>query len=204
VASQDERAKKLERNIHDGAQQQLLALAVKQRLAASLVGKDDQKVRSMLEALQTETTRALEDLRDLARGIYPPLLADKGLAVALEGQARKSSVPVHVDADGVGRYSQEAEAAVYFCCLEALQNIVKYADASHVSVNLSRETDQLHFAVIDDGKGFDPAAAPPGSGVQGMADRIEALGGILEVRSKPGAGTTVTGRIPVVALEPMR
>ena len=201
VATQDERAKKLERNIHDGAQQQLLALAVKQRLAASLVGKDEGQLRSMLDDLQAETTRALEDLRNLARGIYPPLLADKGLAAALESQARKSPVPVRVDADSIGRYSQEAEAAVYFCCLEAMQNVTKYAAASRVAVRLTQKNGALIFEVSDDGRGFDPNASQRGSGLQGMADRIEAIGGTLEIESAVGAGTTVRGRIPARAME---
>ena len=130
VAAQDERARALERNIHDGAQQQLVALAVKLRLARSLAEKDPPKAAEMLDALQAEAVDALENLRDLARGIYPPLLADQGLAAALGAQARKSPVPVSVEADGVGRYPQDVEAAVYFCALEALQNIAKYADAS--------------------------------------------------------------------------
>jgi signal transduction histidine kinase len=200
VATQDERAKKLERDIHDGAQQQLVALAVKQRLAASLVGKDEEHLRSLLETLQSETTQALEDLRDLARGIYPPLLADKGLAAALEGQARKSSTQMLVDADGVGRYSPEVEAAVYFCCLEALQNVVKYAAASQVTVRLTKKDGTLTFEVSDDGRGFDPNEAQRGSGLQGMVDRIEAIGGTLVVESGAGAGTTVRGWIPVEAM----
>jgi signal transduction histidine kinase len=204
VAAQDARAKQLERNIHDGAQQQLVALTVKLRLLGQLASRDPARTAEMASELQTEATEALEDLRDLARGIYPPLLADKGLPVALEGHARKVHVPVTVEADGLGRYPQEVEAAVYFCCLEALQNIVKYAEASHVSVNLSIEADQLNFSVTDDGKGFDPASIPQGSGLQGMADRMEALGGTLEVRSEPGTGTTVTGRIPAGAMEPIR
>jgi signal transduction histidine kinase len=197
VAAQDERAKKLERDIHDGAQQQLVALAVKQRIAASLVGKDDEKLRTMLEGLQAETTDALENLRDLARGIYPPLLADKGLAEALTAQARKAPIPVHVESDGIGRYPQEIESALYFCCLEALQNVAKYANATRVEVRLSESADELAFEVQDDGKGFDASSAKRGSGLQGMADRLEAVGGHLEVRSMPGAGTTVTGRVPV-------
>jgi signal transduction histidine kinase len=112
VAAQDEERRRIERNIHDGAQQQLVALAVKQRLVASVVGRDDDRARAMLEALQSDTNQALEDLRDLARGIYPPLLADRGLVVALEAQARKSVVPVEVLGDGVGRFPQEIEAAV--------------------------------------------------------------------------------------------
>src|SRR5437773_2834235 len=130
VAAQDAERRKLERNLHDGAQQQLVALAMKQRLAASLVNKDPHKASAMLAALEEETAAALENLRDLARGIYPPLLADQGLGPALASQARKASIPVTVAADGLGRYAQEAEAAVYFCCLEALQNVAKYAHAS--------------------------------------------------------------------------
>jgi signal transduction histidine kinase len=200
VATQDERAKKLERDIHDGAQQQLVALAIKQRLAASLVGKDEEQLRSLLETLQSETTQALENLRDLARGIYPPLLADKGLASALEGQARKSSIPVQVDALGVGRYSPEVEAAVYVCCLEALQNVVKYAAASQIAVRLTQKNGTFAFEVSDDGRGFDPNAAQRGSGLQGMADRIEAIGGTLVVETGAGAGTTVRGWIPSRAM----
>jgi signal transduction histidine kinase len=202
VAAQDQERRRLERNLHDGAQQQLVALAVKQRLAQGLVRQDPDKAAQMLADLQTDTAEALENLRDLARGIYPPLLADKGLPTALEGHARKVHLPVTVEADGLGRYPQEVEAAVYFCCLEALQNVIKYADASHVSVNLSTEAGQLTFSVIDDGKGFVPGTEPSGSGLQGMSDRMEALGGVLEVRSEPGIGTTVTGRIPARALDP--
>jgi signal transduction histidine kinase len=197
VAAQDERAKKLERDIHDGAQQQLVALAVKQRLAASLVGKDDERLRATLEGLQAETTDALENLRDLARGIYPPLLADKGLAEALGAQARKASIPVSVGSSGVGRYAQEVESAVYFCCLEALQNVAKYASATRAEVRLSGGADELVFEVSDDGRGFDPRSMKRGSGLQGMADRLDAIGGTLEVRSAPGEGTTVTGRVAV-------
>ena len=204
VAAQDQERRRLERDLHDGAQQQLVALAVKQRLAEGLVRRDPDKAAQMLAGLQADTAEALENLRDLARGIYPPLLADKGLPAALEGHARKVHLPVTVEADGLGRYPQEIEAAVYFCCLEALQNIVKYAEASHVSVNLSMEAGQLNFSVTDDGKGFDPASMPPGSGLQGMADRMDALGGILEVRSEPGMGTTVNGRLPAGAVEPIR
>jgi signal transduction histidine kinase len=199
VAAQDEERRKLERNIHDGAQQQLVSLAVKQRLAASLVGRDDERVRSMLQQLHEETTSALEDLRDLARGIYPPLLADKGLAAALEAQARKSPVPVTVEPDGIGRYPQDAEAAVYFSCLEALQNVAKYANATSATVRLAAGSGELRFEVLDDGCGFDPEATGLGTGLQGMADRLAALGGEVGIRSAPGTGTMVTGRIPAEA-----
>jgi len=197
VAAQDAERRKLERNLHDGAQQQLVALAVKQRLAAALVTKDPGKASEMLAALEQETTEALENLRDLARGIYPPLLADQGLAAALTSQARKATIPVEVDADGVGRYPQEAEAAVYFCCLEALQNVAKYAQATSARVRLSAHDGELTFEVTDDGRGFDPERTPLGSGMQNMADRLAALNGSLEVRSRPGEGATVMGRLPI-------
>jgi signal transduction histidine kinase len=197
VTAQDVRAKALERNLHDGAQQQLVALAVKQRLAESLVDRDPDRAKSMLSEIQTETREALETLRDLARGIYPPLLADKGLAAALEAQARKAALPVEVSATGVGRYPQELEAVAYFCCLEALQNVAKYANASRATIRLSEPRARLVFEVQDDGTGFEPHATRYGTGLQGMADRLDAVRGSLEVRSAPGHGTTVVGRIPV-------
>ena len=197
VAAQDERAKQLERNIHDGAQQQLVALTVKLRLLGQLASRDPARTAEMASELQTEATEALEDLRDLARGIYPPLLADKGLGAALEAQTRKAALPVSVETDGVGRYSPDVESALYFCCLEALQNVAKYAHATHTEVRLSASADELAFEVVDDGDGFDPGSMRRGSGLLGMADRIDAIGGTLEVRSEPGTGTTVTGRVPV-------
>ena len=196
VKAQDDAARRLERNIHDGAQQQLVALAVKIRLADALVGRDDERAHAMLADLQSDAGDALDNLRDLARGIYPPLLADQGLAVALEAQARKSPVPVSVEAGGVGRWPQDIEAAVYFSCLEALQNIAKYAKARAASVHLGNGGGALTFEVVDDGAGFDPAATGYGTGLQGIADRLDALGGSLEVRSAPGRGTTIVGRIP--------
>jgi signal transduction histidine kinase len=138
VVAQDQARRRLERDIHDGAQQQLIALSIKERLAHTLVGRDDEKARDLLEELQRDTTDALETLRDLAHGIYPPLLADQGLAAALESQGRKAAAPVTVRADGVGRLPQEIEAAVYFSVLEALQNIGKYADASAIDTSATR------------------------------------------------------------------
>jgi signal transduction histidine kinase len=197
VAAQDERAKALERNLHDGAQQQLVALAVKQRLAEALVERDPARARSMLADIQAETQDALENLRDLARGIYPPLLADKGLEASLEAQARKAALPVDVEAADVGRHPQEVESAVYFSCLEALQNAAKYARASRATIALARDPGRLRFQVADDGVGFDIATTSYGTGLQGMADRLDAIGGSLEIRSTPGSGTTIVGTIPV-------
>jgi signal transduction histidine kinase len=197
VSAQDRERRRLERNIHDGAQQQLVALSVKLRLAQSLVAKDPDQTGRILEQLQTETTETLEDLRDLARGIYPPLLADKGLVAALESQTRRSVVPVEVHPDGTGRYPQEVEAAVYFSVLEALQNVAKYAHASRAGVRLLASDSVLVFEVDDDGVGFDPASTGYGTGLQGIADRLAALDGRIEIRSGPGGGTVVTGTIPL-------
>jgi signal transduction histidine kinase len=200
LSARDEERRRIERNIHDGAQQQLVALAVKQRLAASVVGRDDDRARAMLEELQSETHQALEDLRDLARGIYPPLLADQGLAAALQSQARKSAVPVDVIADGVGRFPQEVEAAVYFSCLEALQNVAKYSSASRAVISLAEVDGELRFEVEDDGSGFDVSTTSYGTGLQGIADRLDALGGRIDVRSTPGSGTTIAGVLPLSAI----
>jgi signal transduction histidine kinase len=198
VAAQDAERRRLERNIHDGAQQQLVALQVKQRLVQGMIERDPTKALELMTQLQVDTTEALDDLRDLARGIYPPLLADRGLGAALESQARKSPVPVSVEADGVERYPQDVEAAVYFCALEALNNLAKYAAASRATVALSQTDGTLTFAVTDDGVGFTVGErGSNGTGLQGMADRLDAIGGALEIRSAPGEGTTVLGRVPV-------
>jgi signal transduction histidine kinase len=204
VAAQDEERRKLERNIHDGAQQQLVALAVKARLTRALTERDPAKAAEMLEQIEAETQSALEDLRDLARGIYPPLLADKGLEAALTAQARKSPVPVTVNAEDLGRFPQEIEAAVYFSVLEALQNVAKYADASRATVGIRVTDGSLSFTVSDDGRGFDPASTGYGTGLQGMVDRLAALDGSVSVTSRPGAGTTIDGRIPAGAGEAAR
>lgn len=197
VAAQDQERRRLERNIHDGAQQQLVALQVKQRLVEGMIERDPPKALELMSQLQADTTDALDTLRDLARGIYPPLLADQGLGAALESQARKSAVPISVEADGVARYPQEVEAAVYFCTLEALNNLAKYADASRAAVSLTQSDGTLTFAVSDDGVGFDSSRDSNGTGLQGMADRLDAIGGALEIRSAPGEGTTILGRVPV-------
>jgi signal transduction histidine kinase len=197
VAAQDEERRRIERNLHDGAQQQLVSLAVKLGLLERAIGSNDERARDIAAELRTDASGALEDLRDLARGIYPPLLADKGLGAALQAQARKVSVPVDVTTNGIGRYSPDVEAAVYFCCLEALNNISKYARAQHVRVDLRGTPEEVTFEVVDDGDGFDPTTIGYGTGLQGMADRLEAMGGRLEVTSALGAGTTITGRVGV-------
>jgi signal transduction histidine kinase len=202
VSAQDEERRRLERNIHDGAQQQLVALTVKLRLLEQVANRDPTKAAEMASQLQTATTETLEDLRDLARGIYPPLLADQGLAAALQAQARKSTLTVTVEAADLGRFPQDVEAAVYFSCLEALQNVAKYARTSHVTISLALSNGRLSFSVTDDGVGFDPAASTYGTGLQGIADRIDALDGTFEIASSVGAGTVVNGSIPVTTPRP--
>jgi signal transduction histidine kinase len=197
VRAQDRERRRLERNIHDGAQQQLVALSVKTRLARDLTARDPAQAAELLTQIDAEIQTALGDLRDLARGIYPPLLIDEGLRAALDAQARRSPVPTTVRADGLGRYAPEVEAAVYFSCLEALQNVVKYAEASSATVILAQSNGHLTFEVVDDGRGFDPAAERTGTGLQGIADRLGALHGEVTIRSEPGAGTRVRGRIEV-------
>jgi signal transduction histidine kinase len=197
VAAADEARRRLERNLHDGAQQRLVALRITLGLARQVAGSSSEEADELLAQTEQEAQEALEELRDLARGIYPPLLADLGLAAALEAQARKAALPVTVEAPGLGRYSQDIEAAVYFCVLEALQNVTKYAQARQARVTLRHDGRALAFTVGDDGRGFDQAATTMGTGVQGMADRLAALGGTLRVTSAPGHGTQVTGRVPV-------
>ena len=198
VRAQDAERRRLERNLHDGAQQNLVALRVRLSLARSLALKDPGQVTALLGDLDREASDAIETLRDLARGIYPPLLADQGLAAALTAQARKATVSVVVTADGIGRYSAEVEATVYFCCLEALQNVQKYARASAATVSLDQRNGQLCFTVEDDGSGFEPGLTPKGAGLTNLADRLDALGGTLRIDSRPGAGTRLTGSLPAV------
>jgi signal transduction histidine kinase len=199
VAAQDEERRRLERNLHDGAQQQLVALAVGLNLARRTASKDPASADQMLERLEGDVGDALENLRDLARGVYPPLLADQGLAAAIEAQSRRSTVPIRVESDRIRRYPQEVETAVYFCTLEALQNAAKYAKPGEVVVRLRMEDGELGFTVSDDGEGFDQATTKLGSGLQNMADRLAALGGDLFVRSSPGNGTVVEGRVSVAS-----
>jgi signal transduction histidine kinase len=196
VAAQDGERRRLERNLHDGAQQNLVALKVKLGLVEILADTDAGKSRALLSELHADADEALETLRSLARGIYPPLLADRGLKAALESQAGKATLQVAVEANGLGRYPQEIEAAVYFCCLEALQNAQKYAEAANAVLKLHSSDDVLTFELSDNGKGFDATSVKRGAGLTNMTDRIDALGGSLEVSSTPGRGTRVHGSLP--------
>jgi signal transduction histidine kinase len=201
VRAQDEERQRIERNLHDGAQQQLVAVGMLLRLVDD-AADDPGEVRQLSAQLKEGVHAAIEDLRALARGIYPPLLAEQGLPAALRAQAARSALPVRVETDGDARYQRDVEATVYFCVLEALQNAAKYARARQVTVELACRDGHLEFSVTDDGSGFDTAAVTgpagrTGTGLQGMADRLAVAGGTLGVRSALGTGTVISGRIPV-------
>ena len=196
VAAADEARRRIERNLHDGAQQQLVALRISLSLARQLVESSPGQAAELLAQTEHLAAGALEDLRELAHGIYPPLLADLGLRAALDAQASKAAIPVTVEAPGIERYAQEIEAAVCFCVLEALQNTAKYAHASTARITLCHNGRDLAFTVEDDGAGFASASTPKGTGLQGISDRLAALSGTVDITSAPGHGTRVTGRVP--------
>ena len=195
VEAQDAERRKIERNLHDGTQQQLIALAIQLGLLTESADDPD-LLRKAIPDLKAQLSAALDDLRALAHGIYPPLLAERGLAMALHAQAARSPVPVLVEADQVGRYPQDTESAVYFCTLEALQNVAKHARAAQATVRLSGSGQGLEFSISDDGAGCPATGMRHGSGLQGMSDRLAAHGGTLDVRSQPGRGTTIIGWLP--------
>jgi len=199
VAASDAARRQIERNLHDGAQQHLVALAVNLRLVQQLADADPASAKELLIQLGHDVSDAVQELRSLAHGIYPPLLVDRGLAEALGAAAGRAAIPTEVDAAGTGRYPQDMEAAVYFCCLEALQNAGKHAgDGAAAKVRVWEEAGGLLFEVADDGAGFDPAnRTSPGAGFVNMGDRVGAIGGSVDVQSSPGKGTRIAGRIPL-------
>lgn len=198
VQAQDEERRKMERDIHDGAQQQLVSLSLKLGIVKNLLSKDLDKARTILEEVARENSDALETLRDLARGLYPPALRDDGLAAAIAGHIGRLPVDVSLEENGMRgvRFPQEIEGQVYFCIREALQNATKYAGNEPIRVVLSRNDGWLEFAVIDRGPGFDVETVKKGAGLQNMSDRLEALGGELVITSN-GTGASVGGRVPL-------
>src|SRR6266545_8246689 len=200
VAAQDAERRRVERDLHDGAQQHLVAIAVNARLARQVLDSAPVRVGALLDEISAQTDDALETLRDLARGIFPVLLADRGLMPALRAHAAKSVSVVQLDADASAaraRFDPRVEAAVYFCCLEALQNAAKHAPGAPVRVGLAAQDGWLSVHVTDQGRGFDTSVGHPGTGLQGMMDRLAAVGGTLEVVSAVGQGTSIYGRVPL-------
>ncbi len=184
--------RRIERDLHDGAQQRLVAL----RMHLSLVGEQLGRSRE-LETLGVEVDEAIHELRSLAHGVYPQLLAQAGVGTALMAVARRSGMPVRVHEHGLSRHAEPVEITVYFCCAECLQNAAKHAGpGASVTITLGESDAGVEFCVEDDGAGFDPATVERGSGLTNLADRIAAVGGTLHIESSPGAGTRVTGRVP--------
>lgn len=198
VSAADAERRRIERDLHDGAQQQLIALAVNLRLARELGGSDPAQATSVLEQLGSDLEAALNELRELAHGIYPPLLADRGLAEALSAVAARAPVRTRLETVAIGRYPPPLEATVYFCCLEALQNAGKHAGRAATATLSVRETEgALLFEVSDDGAGFEPSRSESGAGLANMTDRLGAIGGTLRIDSSPGRGTRIAGTIPL-------
>jgi signal transduction histidine kinase len=198
VASSDAARRRVERDLHDGAQQHLVLLDLKLALVERELEAADPAAREAVAEARADLEKALAELRDLAHGIYPPALSNEGLASALEDAAQRAALPVTVEANGSDRYRPDLEAAVYFCCLEALQNAGKHAGpGAKATVRLTAEDGRLRFEVSDDGRGFAPAPANGNSGLKNMTDRIGALGGQIQIESSPGEGTKVAGSVPL-------
>jgi signal transduction histidine kinase len=197
VTAADASRRAIERDLHDGAQQHLVALSVKLGLAREILKDDVAMAAELLEELRTDLQQANAAFRELAHGIYPPLLRNHGLGEALRSVTRRVALPYQVEVDLPERYPEEVEAAVYFCCLEAIQNAGKHAgEGASVEVRISAEDGVLRFSVADDGAGFTPGTAQ-GHGFTNMTDRLGAIGGRLSVESAPGSGTTIKGEVPI-------
>lgn len=195
VTSQDETRRRLERDLHDGAQQRLVTLSMDLRMArARADASGDAELTTRLGAAEQELARSLAELRELARGIHPAILTQNGLGAALRSLAERSAVPVQLRAVPEGRFAPEVEAAAYFFVSETLANAAKHAEAAQAWVAVDRRGERLAIEVRDDGVGG--ATMDGGSGLRGLADRVEALGGRIDVRSEVGAGTTVRAEIP--------
>jgi signal transduction histidine kinase len=195
-AEQDAR-QKIERDLHDGAQQRLVALRLKLGLAASTLERRDPAGAETLHALESDVEATIDEVRLLAHGIYPPLLARTGLRDALRAVARVSALPTVVRAEHLRRYSPEIETTVYFSCSEALQNAAKHAPTSTLVTISVWQDEELHFEVCDDGPGFDLPATSYGTGLRNLGDRLAAVGGTMQIRTAPGHGTAVGGSIPL-------
>jgi signal transduction histidine kinase len=196
VRAGDQERRRLERNLHDGVQQRLIVLKIHADLTRELAG--DTPLRDRLTQIAHQAEETLNEVREVAHGIHPPVLSDHGLVAALRRVHLHTARPLHVRADGIGRYPPDLESAVYYCCTEAVQNATKHGGAGvEVGIRLHEDGDTLAFEVADDGPGFEPSAVLGGSGLQNMRDRLGALGGHLTVDSAPGRGTIVSGGVPL-------
>jgi signal transduction histidine kinase len=195
IDAADAERRRIERDLHDGAQQRMVSVAVTLGLAESQIQRDPSKAAALVARAREEAQLAVKELRELARGIHPALLSDRGLGAALEALASRAPIPVTVTGVPSTSLRQPVEAAAYFVTAEALTNVAKYARASEASVELVTEDDCLRVSVRDDGVGgADPST---GSGLRGLCDRVEALNGRLEIDSPPGSGTTLTVTLPL-------
>jgi signal transduction histidine kinase len=197
LAVADRERRKIERDLHDGAQQRLVALRIKLELVAEGLDGRSPESASAIRVLEGDVDATIDEVRSFARGVYPSLLVERGLSEALRAAGRGVPVPTMVDAEGLRRYPPELEATVYFACMEALQNAAKHASgATGVAISVS-ENGRLEFEVRDDGAGFERTAHARGAGLTNMRDRLAAVGGHLEVESAPGNGTRIAGSIPL-------
>jgi len=196
AAGAERERRRIERDLHDGAQQRLVALRIELELAEEIVRQDPRRGVDRLKELELDVDEALEELRSLAHGVCPPTLADRGVVEAVQVVARRSPLPIDVEAHGVERYGPEVEGAVYFCVVEALQNVLKHADARRVEIRLDGGRRSLRFSVRDDGVNATDGTMAQGAGIANMGDRVAAVDGELVIRSRAGVGTTVSGRVP--------
>lgn len=202
AAAADEERRRIERDLHDGAQQRLLTLSIHLQLAAEQAEQERPEEAEQLVRLANEVEQALNDMRSFTHEIYPSTLLDRGLETAVRSVAWRSVVPATVEVDGLGEYPQEIATAVYFCCAEALQNVAKHArDARSATIVLREANSVLRFSVCDDGAGMIDTKDRVGAGLINMEDRISTVGGRLTIRSRPEQGTCVSGRIPISALD---
>ena len=196
VRAADDERRKVERDLHDGVQQQLVAIKIRLEMTADASGEDAATHASLVK-ISDSMEAVLQEVREVSHGVYPPVLTSAGLQGALARLRAQAAVPLHVDAGGIARYPPEIESAVYYCCSEAIQNATKHGGAGvHIRVTLADEDGELRFVVADDGQGF-RLGASGGVGLQNMADRLGAVGGSLSVDTAPGAGTKVSGQIPL-------
>ena len=197
VAATDRERRRIERDLHDGAQQRLIGIGIGLSRAKELCVVDGPAAAGMLDSLRHELRVAHDELRNLAQGVYPPVLTEHGLAAALQSAADRCPLSVTVALDDVGRHHPDVEAALYFCCVEAMQNAVKHARARSIRLACGNDASTLWISVTDDGIGFDPATTSAGRGIDNIRDRLGAIGGDLELITTRDAGVTVRGSAPV-------